>query len=246
MEEYKITWREVLFSTVIISIMVGIGVWISNPIIKTSTETAIDILSAVKVKDAEKFAYIARTDVGEFYAEGKMVAIDPVSIPDIKGKYMRIKKIKQEYTRHTRLVSYTDSKGNTHTRIEVYYTWDDVETNDYKSNRVKFLNKEFNLNDINYRVSVDYNTTIKNSFFSDTRYVYYTHPTYANGVMNGICVNKGYSKLNFLKGSTIEKITESAYDMMNISVVGFWIVWIFLICLITFVFYAFENKWLED
>ena len=55
MSKYRITGREILFSTIIICAMVGLGVWISNPILRSSTESAMKVTSSVKVNDNEKF-----------------------------------------------------------------------------------------------------------------------------------------------------------------------------------------------
>ena len=66
MERFKITLREVLFSTIIICIMVGLGIWIRNPILRSSAESAMKVTSSVKVNDNEKFAYIRRTNAGIF------------------------------------------------------------------------------------------------------------------------------------------------------------------------------------
>ena len=88
MSKYKITGREILFSTIIICAMVGLGVWISNPILRSSTESAMKVTSSVKVNDNEKFTYICRTNVGDFLAEGTLKAIDPVSIDELEGQYV--------------------------------------------------------------------------------------------------------------------------------------------------------------
>lgn len=246
MEEYEITWREVLFSTIIISFMVALGIWISNPIMGSVTENAIETISAVKVKDAEKFSYIARTNSGNFYAEGNMTAVDPVSIPEISGKYLKIIKNKEEYRRHVQVYTTTDGKGHTSVHTRVYHSWDVVDEQTYVSKYVFFLGQKFNLNNIKYYINTDYKETQKSSVFSNTRYVYYTHPTSIKGVMNGFCDNKTYKNLSFSRNETIESVVKSAYKSIDIAPICFWIIWMSFTIGIIFVFYAFKNEWLDD
>ena len=185
MSKYKITGREILFSTIIICAMVGLGVWISNPILRSSTESAMKVTSSVKVNDNEKFTYICRTNVGDFLAEGTLKAIDPVNIDELDGQYLKIKKVKEKYTRHTRRVVTSDGKGHTRTRVQTYWSWDRVKTLEFVSDSVVFLNQRFLLDSIKYHVGVDYKETQKES--SHIRYKYYVHPTETNGVMVGVC-----------------------------------------------------------
>ena len=244
MSIYRITGREILFSTIIICAMVGLGVWISNPILRSSTESAMKVTSSVKVNDNEKFTYICRTNVGDFLAEGTLKAIDPVSIDELEGQYLKIKKVKEKYTMHTRTVVTSDGKGHTHTRVQTYWSWDHVKTWEFVSDSVMFLNQRFLLDSIKYHVGVDYKETQKESSY--IRYKYYVHPTETNGVMVGVCDNKVYTDLSFKENETIDKIVESAENKIHTGPIIFWILWIFLIAGIVILFYWAENKWLED
>ena len=55
--DFQITKREILFSTIIVCVMIGFGVWISNPILKSASESALKTVSSVTVNDAEKFVH---------------------------------------------------------------------------------------------------------------------------------------------------------------------------------------------
>lgn len=244
MSKYKITGREILFSTIIICAMVGLGVWISNPILRSSTESAMKVTSSVKVNDNEKFTYICRTNVGDFLAEGTLKAIDPVSIDELDGQYLKIKKVKEKYTRHTRRVVTSDGKGHTRTRVQTYWSWDHVKTLEFVSDSVVFLNQRFLLDSIKYHIGVDYKETQKESSY--IRYKYYIHPTETNGVMVGVCDKKVYTDLSFKENETIDKIVESAENKIHTGPIIFWVLWAHLIVGIVVLFYWAENKWLED
>ena len=59
---------------------------------------------------------------------------------------MYLKKVKEQYTMHTREVTTTDTKGKKHTKIETYYTWDKVATIKKESTKVTFLGLEYDYN----------------------------------------------------------------------------------------------------
>ena len=243
MEDFKITPREILFSVIIIALMVGLGVWISNPILESVTENSMKVISAVKVSDAEKFGYIKRTNVGDFLAEGTLKAKDSVSISDIKGHYLLIKKVKERYTMHTR--TYVTRSGKvTHVHHQVYWTWDRVHTDMFKSKYVTFLGNVFQLNNISEGLHHRYIETQKES--SLIRYKYYVVPTKVKGTMIGVCDKKTYMNLEFRENQTIENMVKGAEDKIEISPVVFWIVWCLFIFGCIFGFYVLENDWLED
>lgn len=244
MEQFEIKPREILFCVIIICVMVGLGVWIQNPILKSSYEKSAKIVSAVKVDDPEKFSYIKRTNAGDFLAQGTMSTVDPVSIPDIEGSYMKIEKVKEKYTMHTRVVTTTDGKGHTHSHTETYWSWDVVHRDNFCSDSVMFLGEKFRIDSIDYHVYCGFNKMIKES--SHIRYKYYTHEKSVDGAMMGTCDNKAYSKLLFKKGETIASVVESAENKIKTGPVVFWVLWSILIAGVVFLFFYTENNWLED
>lgn len=240
----KVTKREILFSTLIVAIMVGLGIWLSNPILSSVREKELEIASSVQVDSPEKFDYIRRTDAGNFLAEGVLEAVDPVSIPDIAGEYMFINKIKERYTMHTRTVTTTDSKGHTHTRVETYWTWDQVSTDRFAAKTYELLQKRFHADEVKFKPNMEYHSTVKASV--DIRYVYYTYPTRVDGVMYGHCNDKGYHNLRFKAGSTIATALDEAENRTKFFTFLYWFIWFIVTGLIVFAFYAAENYWLED
>lgn len=245
----EITKREILFSITILCGMIGLGVILSRPIISSTTEKAFNIISAVQIKDSVKFDYIRRTNVGDFLAEGKLITDDPVSIEDIAGQYSKIKKNKEEYRKHTRTVTETDSKGNVHTRQETYWTWDVVKTWTWESKRVNFLGKTFSPSDIGYNFYTKYQETIDphdGVFHTDIRYKYYTCPVETCGVMRGVATDKTFKNLRFEEKNTIANIIKKANNQIKGAPIGFWIFWGLLTVGVIVLFYYFDNKWLED
>lgn len=239
----EITVREILFSTIILSFLVGIGIWVSNPILKRANEKALEIVSCVKVSDSEKFGYIKRTNAGGFLAEGNLVS-DPVSIPDLEGIYMAIKKDKERYTMHTETYVVTDSKGHSHIKTRTYWSWDVIHTDKWVSDSITFLNQRFGLKDIKYHWITTYNKTIKES--SHIRYVYYTHPVSVDGLMIGIAEDKIYQNLSFQENTTIDKTVKKAEKNIKNAPIIFFVIWAIFIIFVIIGFYAIENRWLED
>lgn len=239
----EITIREILFSAIILSFLIGIGVWLSNPILKHVNENALETASCVKISDPEKFGYIRRTNAGNFLAEGMLVS-DAVSIPELSGAYMAIKKQKEKYTMHVQTYTTTDGKGHTTVHTRTYWSWDVVHTDKWVSDSITFLDQRFALKNIEYSWSTSYNTMIKES--SDIRYVYYTHPVSAKGVMRGMADNKSYQNLSFQENVTIEKIIEKAENRIKNSPIVFFVLWTIFIIFAIICFYAIENRWLED
>lgn len=227
--------------------MMGLGIWLSNPIISSVTQDAENIVSAVQVKDSTKFDYCMRTNVGDFIGEGMLYTVDPVSIPDISGQYGMIEKLTQEYEMETRIVTTVDAKGNTHTHTETYWEWNTKKHEEWEATTVKFLGKTFKPKDIMFRYHTSYYKTIdapRQLFHDKTRYVYYVAPTTYQGTLSGIADNNSFSKLRFRNGNTIQRTIERAMSNIKGAPIGFWIFWSLLTIGVSILFCYFENKWL--
>ena len=249
----KITIREILFSFIIISLLFGLGVIISRSILPRLTETALNTISAVKVEEGmvDRFDYIRRTEVGDFLAADTLKALDPVSISDIPGRWLEIKKVKERYTKHVHHHTSSDGKGHTRHWTTVSYSWDPVNSWKWKSDSLLFMGQRFGIRDIKFGYSLKIEKTIyeRNKNFpsvGDIRYVYLTWPEKTNGLMIGVAKDKWYSKLVFKKEQTIKKEIEKAEKrIMNVPII-FWILWWVMIVSGVIGFYWFENTWLED
>lgn len=192
----------------------------------------------------EKFDYIRRTNAGDFLAEGSMVAINPVTLPEIEGEYIKISKVKEKYTMHTQTYITSDGKGHTQIHTRTYWSWDVVGREEFCVDSVLFLGQCFKLKDISNYIGTDYKET--QSGGHHIRYKYYTHPSSVKGVMIGMCDNKKYNSLTFRRGSTIEKEVEKAEKKIKRDPIIFWVLWSFITLVLVFGFFGIENNWLED
>ena len=241
----EVTKREILFSTIILAIMVGLGVWISNSISSALFEKNASVMTAIKIdSDTDKFDYIGRTDAGDFLANGRIITVHPVSIPDISGEYMIIKKIKEEYRLHTRTYTTSDGKGHTTVHTQTYHSWDYVSDEKFIADSLEFLQKRFGMNDIKYHKSLKYHSTSKER--NNIRYVYEVFPTYEEGCMIGVCKDKTYNDLTFKANYTYNQIIDKTKNNSTMLIVLYWIVWTIITGLLIWGFYYFANKWLED
>lgn len=242
MYDFKITKREILFSVVILSIMLLLGVVIHGNINdrlmleyqKYNTALQID-------NDSELFAYGMKTNVGNAFIYGDLKAVDTVTYPEIGGEYMYIQKIKEKYTMHTRTVT-TTVNGKTTTRVETYWTWDRVGSEDQKCKEVSFCDVIFKSNKINLPSS-DYIKTIKKS--SHIRYKYYGVKTkYTGTIFAELKDSTMPDNTKFYNNMNIEETMESLKSGWQLIV--FWIFWIALTGGCMYGFYYIDNNWLED
>lgn len=241
--DFEITKREVIVSISIIAILLMIGLVISNKIVEYQTDKNEIYNKAVKIESSEMFQYGMNTNVGNAFVYGELNAVDTVSYPEIGGSYMYVKKIEEHYNRHTKTETYTDSNGNTHTRTNVYYTWDYAGEESVRCKEIKFCDIKFD----SYKISLPstfYIDTIKKS--SRVRYQYYGASTSYKGTVftdlrNNTISNNSPFYTNMNINDTLEYITTS----QTTTLIAFWIVWIIGIGVIVFLFYKAENKWLE-
>lgn len=240
--DFKITKREILFSVVILSIMLLLGVVIHGNINdrlmleyqKYNTALQID-------NDSELFNYGMKTDVGNAFVYGDLKAVDTVTYPEIGGEYIYVEKVKEKYTMHTRTVT-TTVNGKTTTRVETYWTWDRVGSEDKKCKEISFCDIVFKSNKINLP-SAYYIDTIKES--SHIRYKYYGIGTkYTGTIFAELKDNTIPDDTRFHNNMNIEETMESFKSGWQL--VLFWILWTLLTGGCLFGFYYIDNNWLED
>lgn len=242
MTDIKVTKREILFSIVIILIMIGIGFIISGKINNNLMNEYQKYNTALKIdNDSELFSYGMRTNAGNAFIYGKLQAIDTVTYEEIKGEYAYIKKITERYTQHTKTVTYTDSKGKTKTRVETYWTWDEIDRESKHCKEIKFCGNIFDYEKINFP-EVYYIDTLDAGFH--LRNVYYgTNTEYIGTIFTNLKDNtiSNCSLYSNQKINEVVKNLESGWQL-----VVFWVCWILGIIIIVIIFYIIDNKWLED
>lgn len=241
----EIKKREVIASVVIIAFMLIIGFAISEKIRQSLLEDYQVYDTAAQINDdKELFEYGMKTNVGYAFVYGELKTLDPVSYPEVSGKYSYIKKEEQEYRRHSRTVTktYTDSNGRTHTKteIEYYWTWDTMKKESKTATKISFLNVEFAYEKIPFPSS--HQLEIVNTGYHE-RNVYYGTETDFQGTLFTSLKENTINNTKFYKNQTIAETIENLET--GVEIVIFWILWILLIIVLVIVFYYFENKWLD-
>lgn len=241
---FEITKREVLCSISIIAIMMLIGGVISNAISEHYMDKNEVYNKAVKIETADMFEYGMRTNVGNAFVYGDLVAVDPVTYPEIGGEYMYVRKVEEHYERHTRQVKHTrtvNGKSETYYTTETYYSWDYAGSESTQCSKITFLGVEFPLSHI--RMPADHHiTTIKET--NHVRFVYYGVDVKHTGTLfTELKANNISYQSAFYKGHTID----SAVDMLtaNYGVTVFWIAWAMVAAFCVGGFVYMDNSWLE-
>lgn len=240
----KIKKTEVIASVVIIAFMFIVGFAISGRMTQNMLEKYQEYDTAIQIDDKELFEYGMKTNVGNAFVYGKLKAIDSVSFPELKEQYAFVKKVEQEYRRHTRTVTrtYTDSKGKTHTKTEIeeYWTWDTMKSEKKTATRISFLDVEFGYEKIPFPSSHQVEI-IKTGYHK--RNVYYGTDTSFEGTIFTVLKDETINETSFYNNQTISETIESLESGMEIVI--FWILWILLTAVIVVGFYYLDNRWLD-
>lgn len=237
---FEITKREIIASISIIAIMLLIGVLISSKISDWQINQNDKYNKAVKIQSADLFHYGIETNVGNAFVYGELKAVDTVTYPEIGGKYIYVKKVKEKYTRHTRRVAHKSGKRTYYT-TETYWTWDYVGKESKKAKKINFCGIDFKSNKI-VLPDDEYIDTVKES--SRIRYKYYGVGTKYKGTIFTALKDKTISdKSVFYNNRDISETVKHLESDMPLIL--FRIGWILLTGLVVFGFYYLDNNWLE-
>lgn len=240
MDDFEITKREILGSIVIGAVLLILGFFIHSGFVDRNLDKNEKYNKAVKIETQDLFEYGMRTNVGNAFVYGDLEAVDPVTYPEIGGDYMYVRKTKEKYTMHTRVVRYKVGK-TWHSRTETYWTWDYAGHEDKTATKVTFLGSEFDISKFDLPVS-NHVDTIKES--SRVRYVYDAVPAKHTGTIFTELKDGTISDGNHLnKNMTITETHESL--QVNFEGGLFWCLWILLSGCILFGWFALKNEWLE-
>ena len=99
--DFEITKREILASVSVIAIMLLIGVLIAGKISDYQLDKNEKYNKAVKIEAQDLFEYGMRTNVGNAFVYGDLIAVDTVTYPEIGGEYMHIPELSMEKHRLT-------------------------------------------------------------------------------------------------------------------------------------------------
>lgn len=236
----EITKREVIASVTIIALWLCLGFFLAGKIDTWQQDQNAEYDRAAKIEQQELFEHGMKTNLGNAFVYGKLEAKTPVSYPELEGDYSYIEKVKERYTMHTRVVTYTVNK-QVHTRTETYWTWDVVDRESQSAEVLTFMDNQFDSGKIELP-GEDYIETIKES--SHVRYKYYGVPAKMTGTLyttlenNSICDDSKFY-VNKSVGETVDMLETDG------GVKVFWILWIIALIIIVIVFYYMDNWWLN-
>lgn len=245
--DFTITKREILVSVAITLILIGIGFLINSAIQNSIYEKNEKYYKALKIENnEEQFKYTIKTNIGNTLAQGKVQAVNGVSISDIEGNYFKIKKVKEKYTKHTRQVAHTKTIGNkteTYYTTEEYWTWDYAGEEEWHTEKFNFLGVNFDYGTIKFN-NESYKDTKKIDYY--TRYKYYTIPNEFEGTLFTYINNNTINENEFYLQNTINNIINNKQGEVEGWSIGFWIMWIIFIAFIDFGYMYLDNNYLED
>lgn len=235
--------REMAFSVAIVFVMLALGFLISSKIGDHIAEENEKFTTAAQITDDEQFQYALATDFGNVIAYGDLIAEQPVSADDLDGEYAQLTKITERYTMHTREVTYTDSKGHTHTRTEIYWTWDRVKREEDSTETFSFMGVSFPADKFSVTAHQQGDTIY------DSRLVrHYYEAVDANMVGSIHTQIKDHmiaDNNEFYADTEPQAVVDRAVKNAGVLVVVFWAFWIALTCGAVYGFCALENRWLD-
>lgn len=232
-----VTKREILFSIIIISIMLIIGFLLSDKINNNLNEDYQKYNTAMQIdNDSKLFKHCMNTSIGNAFIYGDLKAVDAVTFKEIGGKYIYVKKVKEKYTMHSRTVR----RGKI-IRVEYYWTWDAVDSEDKHCKKISFLNVVFDYGKIPLP-SKTYINTIQES--QNTRYKYYGCDVKYYGTLYAVLKDNTITDASFYNNQKIDETIKNLES--GDELITFWIFWIIVMIIVVVIFYDAENKWLED
>lgn len=241
---FEVTKRELLASVSILAVMLLIGVLIGGKISDYWLDQNEKYNKSVKIETQELFEYGMRTNIGNAFVYGDLMAVDTVTYPEIGGGYMYVAKVKERYTRHTRQVVHTkteNEKTKTYYTTETYWTWDRVGVEERICNEISFLGVVFNSGKIAIPSSY-YLDTVKESSY--VRYKYYgVGAQFTGTIFTELRDNTIMDGTSFYNNYTIDETLDILES--NSMVIDFWIVWVIFMGACLYGFYYIDNRWLE-
>lgn len=246
--DIEVTSREIIVSIAIVAAFLIGGFLISGRIQDRIDDANMKYNTAVKINCSdsnELFVYGMQTNIGNTFVYGELIAVDPVSYPDIDGEYMEVKKTKEKYTRHTRQVAHTrtvNGRTQTYYTTQVYYSWDYAGSESKKCEKVRFCDVEFSSD----RINLPPLEHIDTQTFGNIRYIYEGSKTeYVGTLFSDLREDTISEGSDFLANMTIDEAVEYYKQAGVVKQVLFWFIWTVICGACVYGFYSLENRWLE-
>lgn len=248
LRDIEVTSREIIASVAIVAAFFIVGFLISGRIQDSIDDANARYNTAVKIDcldNNELFVYGMRTNIGNAFVYGKLIAVDTVSYPEVDGEYMEIEKTIEKYTRHTRQVAHTrrvNGRTRTYYTTEVYYSWDYVGSESKKCEKVRFCDVEFSSD----RINLPPLEHIDTQTFGNIRYIYKGSKTeYVGTLFSDLREDTISESSDFLADLAIDEAVEYYKNTGIIKQVLFWLIWMIICGVCVYGFYSLENRWLE-
>lgn len=247
MTRIEIKPREVLVAAGIVAAMLALGVMIHHSIAASSQRRLEQYTTAVQITDAQQFRYGMDTNFGNALVYGTISAVDPVFYPEVEGEYLYIQKTEEHYNMHTRTVTTTDSQGHTHTRTEIYYSWDYAGSEARTCTNVQFLSQVFDRDKFYYQARPVYLDGSRYLTEGRTRWYFDAVPaafdvTIHTDLRDGTIPDKPEMFLS----QTPEEVVSHKIKYQNVPLVIFWVFWLIATGGAAAGFVYAENNWLDD
>lgn len=246
--DIEVTSREIIVSIAIIAAFLIGGFLLSDRIQDGIDDANARYNTAVKIDcldNNELFVYGMRTNIGNAFVYGKLIAVDTVSYPEVNGEYMEIKKTIEKYTMHTRQVAHTrtvNGKTQTYYTTEIYYTWDYAGSESKRCEKIRLCDVEFSSD----RINLPPLEHIDTQTFGNIRYIYEgSKIEYIGTLFSDLREDTISEGSDFLVDMTIDEAVEYYKNTGIIKQVLFWFVWIIICGACVYGFYSLENRWLE-
>lgn len=241
--------REVLVSAIIALVMLAAGIALHNAIQQGVTQTAELYATATVIQDPEQFRYGMETNFGNALLYGAVTSEESVTFDEIGGGFLRIRKVREDYVKHTR--TYTDKDGKKHTTT--YHSWDYVSSQSRSVKNITFLECDFPYSQIDtpmYRLNLtEAGVRNRGNYIyrgSSTRY-YYT--VTVNGITGTVLANlQGgtmISKSALYGYKTPQQVIADKQGAGTWVAVVFWVLWIAGTGGVIYGFCYLKNRWLD-
>ena len=144
---------------------------------------------------------------------------------------------------HTREVTYTDSKGHTHTRTEIYWTWDGVKREEDSTETFSFMGVSFPADKFSVSTHRQGSMIYDNS---ELRHYYVVaDASMVGSIHTRIKDHMIVDDNEFYADTEAQAVVDRAVKNAGVLVVVFWVFWIVLTCGAVYGFCALENRWLD-
>ena len=171
---------------------------------------------------------------GNSFIYGELKAVDTVSLPEISGEYMYLKKIKQVYTKHKKLIPIRSGKTVV-MNPSYYHSWDDEEVDEVYSKNLSIMGMTLPLSKVESLPEPEYVATIKES--DEICYVYYGCPNiYTGTIYTYINDSDIYGMSKFFTKSIQD--TKKELKVNKVKIVIAMIIWFIFSVVVSLIIYV--------